>query len=194
MNFLGHLFLSGDRPLVIVGNFMGDGVKGRDLSRFDPELEAGIRLHRAIDHFTDQHSATREAKALIRPYAGRYSGVVADIFYDHFLAAQWHDLHDEPLDRFVERIYGLLGSYRNRMPDRIERMVPYMVEGDWLGNYARVEGVARALMGLSRRAMNGHVMQGAEAALLEHYEILNAGFHRFLPDIQEAMAKGRWHG
>ncbi|MBK7945962.1 MAG: hypothetical protein IPJ85_11965 [Flavobacteriales bacterium] len=66
MNFLGHLFLSGDDPLVITGNFMADAVKGRDLSRFDPRLQEGIRLHRRIDSFTDRSRPVHPGREALR--------------------------------------------------------------------------------------------------------------------------------
>jgi acyl carrier protein phosphodiesterase len=85
MNYLGHLFLSGDDPLVIVGNFMADAVKGGRLEGFPEKVVKGIRLHRAIDGFTDSHPAQRAGRERVRAYAGRYSGVVMDMFFDHLL-------------------------------------------------------------------------------------------------------------
>ena len=187
MNFLGHLFLSGNEPLVIVGNFMADAVKGRDLSRFPAEVERGIRLHRAIDHHTDEHPLQRAGRERLRSYAGRYSGVVMDLFYDHLLASTWHRWHTEPLPIFAQRMYALLNAHRDLMPERTQAMVPYMVSGDWLTSYARVEGMARALHGLSRRVPEGHVMSGAEQVLLDHYALFSDEFERFLPELRTAL-------
>ena len=187
MNFLGHLYLSGDDPQVIVGNFMGDGVKGRDLDRFPPRIREGIRLHRAIDSFTDQHPLARRGRNRLRPHAGRWSGVVLDIFFDHVLAVEWHDLHDEPFDSFVERMYGLLPLYREHMPPRIRHMLPYLIGGDWLRSFATLDGVAWALDGLSRRVTSGAPMRGSDVVLERHLEDYRSEFLGLLPDLQREL-------
>lgn len=183
MNFLGHLFLSGHDDQVIVGNFMADAVKGRDLSRFDAGLQRGIRLHRAIDSFTDGHPLQRRGRERAHAHAGRYASVVMDLFYDHVLAVHWNEFHPEPLATFAQRMYRLLERNLAVMPDRTRRMVPYMIEGDWLTSYATLEGIAWALDGLSRRVPEGGSMRGAETVLREHFETYTAEFRVFLPAI-----------
>lgn len=184
MNFLGHLYLSGDDPLVITGNFMADAIKGSDLSRFPAGLQRGIRLHRAIDHYIDQHPLARAGRDRARAHAGRYAPVVLDLFYDHLLAAHWNALHPEPLEDFTARMYGVLQANATWMEGRPARMLPPMMADDWLGAYAQREGLSRALQGMSRRAPEGEVMAGAEAVLWAHYEAYRAEFIAFLTDIQ----------
>lgn len=185
MNYLGHLVLSGDDPLVITGNFMADAVKGRDLARFGPGIERGIRLHRAIDVFTDDHAVSLSGRERLRSHAGRYAGVVLDLFYDHLLAASWDQHAEEPLDRFSRRMYQVLGANHHHLPERTRHMLPYMVRGDWLTSYARIEGLARALEGLSRRAVNGTAMKGAERVLVENYPAYRAEFSVFFAAVKE---------
>ncbi len=169
MNFLGHLYLSGEDPLVIVGNFMADAVKGRDLSRYEEGLQQGIRLHRAIDVFTDQHPITLVGRERLRATTGKYAGVALDLFYDHVLASNWAQLHPEPLPDFTARMYALLQAHAHHMPERTRGMLPYMVRYDWLNSYARMDGIGRALEGLSRRAPAGEALAGAEKVLARYY-------------------------
>ncbi len=185
MNFLGHLFLSGEEPLVIVGNFMADAVKGRDLSRFDPAIQRGIRLHRAIDSFTDRHPLVVTGRDRARIHAGRYAGVVMDLFYDHLLAANWERWHPERLERFAQRMYGILHIHRELLPPRTRQMLPYMVQGDWLSSYASLAGVGRALTGLSQRAREGGAMHGAERILAENLNEYTIEFNGFLPQVRD---------
>ena len=187
MNFLGHLYLSGDDPMVTVGNFMADGVKGRDLSMYPAPIQEGIRRHRAIDSFTDTHPITAQGRERLYAHAGKYAGVVLDIFYDHLLADEWPHFHDEPLPRFAQRMYGLLSMYRERMPLRTQRMLPHMIQGDWLTAYAHIEGIGRSLDGLSRRVPGGHVMRGAEQVLLREHDAFREEFHHFLPEIRQLI-------
>ena len=183
MNFLGHLYLSGDDPLVTVGNFMADAVKGRDLSRFDQRIEQGIRLHRAIDAFTDAHPLQQQGRKRAHPHAGRYASVVMDLYYDHLLAVNWADFHAEPLPDFARRMYVLLAEHQHLMPERTQHMLPYMAQGDWLTSYATINGIGRALAGLARRVPKGASMVGAEMVLKEHLVEYTAEFREFLPAI-----------
>lgn len=187
MNFLGHLLLSPDQPDVITGNFMADAVKGRDLSRFTPGIAQGIRLHRVIDSFTDTHPLTEVGRARLHPQCGKYAGVALDLFYDHVLASTWGQWHAEPLALFTQRIYTLLTAHAASMPERTQRMLPYMVHGDWLSSYAREEGLAQALAGLSRRAPGGERLAGAERVFAQHASMYIAECSDFLRDIQRHL-------
>ena len=89
MNFLAHIYLSGDSRELLIGNFIGDYVKGKDYEKYPPAIQDGILLHRKIDWFTDDHSITKKAKKLVRGQYGLYAGIVIDIFYDHYLSANW---------------------------------------------------------------------------------------------------------
>lgn len=188
MNFLGHLYLSGNDPLVIVGNFMGDAVKGSDLSAFDPAIERGLRLHRAIDSFTDSHPLQKQGKERAREFAGRYAPVVMDLYYDHVLASNWSEFHDEPLSVFSQRMYRLLDQHRSLMPERTQHMLRYMIEGDKLTSYATLPGIGRALAGLARRVPHGAAMAGSEIILQEHLALYTAEFRIFLIDINAHVA------
>lgn len=188
MNFLGHLFVSGNRPLVIVGNFMADAVKGRDLSQWDPDLEKGIRMHRRIDSYTDNHPLTLHGRERLREHCGKYAGVALDLFYDHAIAQQWDRLCDEPLATFTHRMYRLLEAHSHLMPERTQHMLPYMVRHDWLTSYAHIDGIARALGGLSKRVPGGEVLVGAEAVLEAHHDEFEEECMRFLPELEKHLA------
>ncbi|MEZ4758021.1 MAG: ACP phosphodiesterase [Flavobacteriales bacterium] len=191
MNYLGHLFLSGEEPLVIVGNFMADDIKGRHFHDHHPLVQQGIRLHRAIDSYTDAHPAQREGRARLRVHAGRYSGVVMDMFYDHLLARYWATFRSEPLARYADRMYRLLVEHRELMPPGIRMLLKHMAAGDWLTTYASEEGLARALSGLAARVPEGHVMRGAEAVLWADRDQYTAEFEVFMRDIQEHLRDHR---
>lgn len=188
MNFLGHLYLSGDDPLVITGNFMADAVKGRDLSRFALPVQEGIRLHRRIDSFTDQPRADHAGRAALRAHAGRYAPVVMDLFFDHLLARHWERWHAEPLAVFTQRMYAVLRAHAPVMPERTQRMLPYMIAGDWLTSYAELDGLGEALLGMSARVNGGAAMAGAERVMAEHRRHFEDEFDSFLPALREHIA------
>lgn len=111
MNFLAHLFLSGKPGELMVGNFIADSVKGSMLSDFSEGIQQGIKLHRAIDNFTDNHLVTLKSKERLRIHFGKYAPVVVDIFYDHFLAICWEKYADRSLRIYADEVYKFLGTY-----------------------------------------------------------------------------------
>lgn len=190
MNYLGHLYLSGDDPLVITGNFMADAVKGRDLSRFAPRIQEGIRLHRRIDSFTDAQRPVHAGRAALRAHAGRYAPVAIDLFFDHLLARDWGRWHPEPLSDFTGRMYTLLQEHAADMPERTQRMLPYLVGGDWLRTYASLDGIGRALHGMARRFQGAGPLAGAESVLAAHIAEFEQEFDAFLPALKDHLRAG----
>lgn len=199
MNFLAHLFLAGppvgpgyaDR---LVGQFIADAVPGRRLDGYLPGVQASIRQHRAIDTFTDQHPVVRRATARLRGAGhGKYAGVVADVFFDHFLARYFPEFSPESLPDFTRRVYAQLGARQAEFPARVQQFFPHLVQHNWLLHYAETEGVARSLAGLSRRARPGSNMETAPVELLAHYAAYEADFREFFPHLESmAHASNDW--
>jgi acyl carrier protein phosphodiesterase len=185
MNFLAHLYLSGNNDKIMVGNFMGDFVKGRSaLEQFEPEIIRGIELHRAIDEFTDSHAVVFASKDRLRPKYRHYSGVIVDVFYDHFLARNWSDYHDELLPDFADRAYGVIQSFDAILPSEVKFMMPCMMKGNWWVNYAQTEGIHRALSGMARRTPYESKMDEAVEDLEQHYDEFKAEFKNFFPQLK----------
>src|SRR5690606_21759224 len=150
MNFLAHAYLSGTDKHILLGNFIGDFIKGRQaLSKFDPAIIRGVELHRAIDEFTDGHPIVRESKGRLRATYRHYAGVIVDVFYDHFLASNWAQYHPESLGKFVEDTYRALEGFSPILHAGFKRMFPYMQSGNWLVSYREIGGVHRALSGMA---------------------------------------------
>ncbi|MBA4145302.1 MAG: DUF479 domain-containing protein [Azospira oryzae] len=186
MNFLAHLYLSGADPKVKIGNFIGDFVKGRNLSeQFEAGIVKGIALHREIDAFTDRHPVVRESKIRLRPKYRHYSPVIIDVFYDHFLAANWANYSDQLLADFARDSYNTLEKYQALLPDQVNQMLPYMIKGNWLVGYSQVEGIHRALSGMARRTPYESKMEEATADLQLYYSEFQDEFDRFFPELKE---------
>ncbi|HEU5291016.1 MAG TPA: ACP phosphodiesterase [Cyclobacteriaceae bacterium] len=184
MNFLAHLYLSGDDPKIMVGNFIGDFVKGRNaMEQFEPSIIRGIELHRAIDEFTDSHPVVSESKNRLRPKYRHYSGVIVDVFYDHFLARNWDQYHTDLLPDFADMAYDTIQSYDSILPKDVRYMMPYMIKGNWLVNYSKTEGIHRALSGMARRTPYESKMEEATVDLVNAYELFKAEFDNFFPQL-----------
>jgi acyl carrier protein phosphodiesterase len=185
MNFLAHIYLSNDLPKIMVGNFIGDFVKGRNLlEQFEPDIAKGIELHRIIDAFTDTHAVVRQSKIKLREKYRHYSAVIVDVFYDHFLAKYWTDYHSVSLPSFAEKVYHILENHRPVLPQEVKNMLPYMVSGNWLVNYGTLEGIEQALTGLARRTRYESKMEQSIVELEEFYPEFKQEFQSFFPQLK----------
>jgi acyl carrier protein phosphodiesterase len=185
MNFLSHLFLSGDSEGLIIGNYIADSVKGSDHKNYSPEIQKGILLHRQIDTFTDAHPIVEESKQRLRERYKKYSGVIVDVYYDHFLASNWNDYSEETLRNYTQRIYKLIQNNHSILPEKSVHFTKYMLEYNILEAYARLEGIDRVLTGMSQRAKFESNMQYAIQELKEHYDSFENEFRRFFPELQK---------
>jgi len=183
MNFLAHIYLSGDSDLVTIGNFMADGIKGKDYRKYDRELQIGILLHREIDTYTDAHKTVRKSTKRLHEKYSHYSGVIVDILYDHFLAKNWDKYCDTPLDKYVDHFYDSLEEHFDILPLRIQKIMPYMITNNWLLSYASVEGIAKVLEGMNRRTHNRSQMNLAVNELEEFYEEFEIEFTSFFEEL-----------
>jgi acyl carrier protein phosphodiesterase len=192
MNFLAHQYLSGENTDLMVGNFIADFVKGKiALQGFDKEIIKGIELHRAIDEFTDTHSVVTQSKNRLRPKYRHYSGVIVDVFYDHFLAKNWQSYHTTPLTDFAENVYRTITSYDSILPENVKRMLPYMIKGNWLVNYSKTEGIHRALSGMASRSPYASKMDEAVDDLVLSYDEFQKEFETFFPELKK-FAESFW--
>ena len=183
MNFLAHIYLSGEDEAVTIGNFIADGIKGKRYQKYPQPIQRGILLHRAIDSFTDSHPTVRKSTKRLHENYGHYSGVIVDILYDHFLAKNWKDYHDTPLDVYVADFYELLRNSYEVLPTRIQRMMPYMISDNWLLSYATIKGISKILDQMNVRTKGISKMNFAVLELEEFYDEFEEEFTSFFAEL-----------
>lgn len=189
MNCLAHLYLSGDDSDILYGNYIGDGVKGKQISNYTPQVQAGITLHRFIDNYTDNHPVTAEARSIIRPYFRKYSGVVLDVYFDYFLGNQWAEHHDTALPDFVEKCHVLLDEFEPHMPAKMQYFFKYMKMYNWLLNYRETEALDKIFNGMAKRTPFKSNMEQAVAVLNQHHPELELAFVEFFPELKNAVSE-----
>jgi acyl carrier protein phosphodiesterase len=183
MNYLSHIYLSGESEEIKLGNFIGDFVKGNQFLKYPPEVAKGILLHRQIDSFTDSHGVVNECIAKLRPRFGKYSGIVIDIFLDHFLAVNWDLYSFERLSTFSKRFHAVLLSNYFQLPSQVKLFIPFLIQNKRLQSYASLEGIEKTL-----RIMVKHTSLPAETEfalkiLGDEYHYFDQAFHKFFPEI-----------
>lgn len=183
MNYLAHIYLSGEEKGVLTGNFMGDHVKGKAYDLYPPSIRKGILLHRQIDSFTDSHSHFRAAKKMLREDYGLYSGIVTDLFYDHFLARNWKIYSLTPIREFTQSVHAVLISYFFFLPAKVQGFLPFLIKNRRLESYATIKGIKDSLDIMSRHTSLPANTEKAIRILQENYISLENDFHGFMQDI-----------
>lgn len=178
---------------MMVGNFIGDFVKGRNLlEQFGDGIAKGIELHREIDAFTDRHPVVLQSKTRLRPKYRHYAPVIVDVFYDHFLSRYWDHYHAQPLPDFAREAYLFLESQSDVLPEGVRHLLPHMKRGNWLLNYGNLQGIQRALSGLASRTRHDSHMEQSVQDLEESYDAFKTEFETFFPDLI-AMSRAFLH-
>jgi acyl carrier protein phosphodiesterase len=183
MNFLAHIYLSFGDDNVTIGNFIADSIRGNKFKHLPDSIQKGILLHREIDTYTDAHHIPKKSSKRLHENYGHYSMVIVDIFYDHFLAKNWKQYSDIPLEVFVDRFYDLLEENYVLLPEGIKRMMPYMIADNWLVNYAKMKGIGRVLNGMNRRTQNKSKMNFAILDLEKNYTFFEEEFTAFFEEL-----------
>ncbi len=185
INYLAHLYLSGKHEEVLVGNFMGDFIKGNQWETLPELVGKGVFLHREIDHFTDNHPIVLQSKDKLRVQFRHFSGIIVDMFYDYFLAKNFRRYHDMSLVDFAQQCYALLLHKQELLPEKARHMLHFMVKGDWLSSYATKEGIHRSLKGIGRRTPYTSELHLAIQTLTENEKVFEQEFELFFADMHQ---------
>ena len=185
MNYLMHLFLAGDDRESLVGNMMGDFVKGRLDDRYPPGVRSGIVLHRKIDSFAAGNRFFMQSKRQLDDSYGHYKGILVDIFYDHFLAGNWEKYSIVPFTDYIRRVYAILEDFEPMLPERLRHVLPRMFSSNWLLSYQDLGGVGTILQRMSARIARPNPLAGGLRELIRNYGHLHSDFDCFMPEIQE---------
>jgi acyl carrier protein phosphodiesterase len=183
MNYLAHIYLSGDSDEVKLGNFIGDYVKGNKYLGYPEMVSFGIRMHRSIDSFTDQHADVRECNKLLKPGFGRYSGIVSDIFFDHFLATNFPEYSAFSLRQFSRQAHAVFLSNFFLLPFRVKQFLPFLIQHKRLESYAQRDTMFHVLEIMSRRTSLPSNSLWATQILEQEYDQFEALFRSFFNEI-----------
>lgn len=185
MNYLAHSYLSFGHPQILVGNIISDFVKGKKKLLYPPGVQAGIKLHRLIDAFTDEHRITQEAKLFFRDFYRLYSGAFVDIVYDHFLATDQSIFKGDALEKFTANTFDKLDAQKQIFPENFSYVYPYMKEHNWLLNYKHRWGIEKSFAGLVHRATFMNSSKEAIAIFEKNYSKLHHLYNEFFPNLEE---------
>jgi len=189
VNYLAHIYLSGAHEEIMVGNFIGDYVKGVEYSRFTEFVRKGIILHRHIDSFTDTHVVVKRSKLRIAEKYHKYSGIIVDILYDHFLLSAWSFYSPFQLDSFVGRVHDVLHRHFQILPEGVKLFLPSFFKNNWIQKYSTIEGLEEILHRMSSRTTLPEETDFAIRVLRQEYQQFESEFSAFFPSLMNYVSR-----
>jgi len=185
MNYLAHLYLSGPSDGVKLGNFIGDYVKGNRFSLYPPEIRKGILLHRQIDSFMDEHPLSHASAELFRARYTRFSRVIIDVIYDHYLAKNWDKYSDQSLHDFVNEVHKLFITNYFILPPQVRQFLPFLIRSRRMENYQHLSGIEKTLKIMANHTVLPDHSAWAVEQIVKNDRQLQEQFTGFFEDIRE---------
>jgi len=189
MNVLAHIYLSGESEKIIIGNYIGDYVKGRDYLNYPDLIRKGIILHRHIDSFTDKHPVVHRSKLHFSKKYHKYAGVVVDILYDHFLTREWDFFSRRPLESVTYNFYRAMVNNQESLPPKVREHMSSFIIQNWLESYQTRSGIRRVFKALSRRTSLPKETRFMMRTFKKNYFTLEDDFMEFFPQLIDYVEK-----
>lgn len=164
---------------------MADFIRGKPLPNLPAGIQNGIRLHRAIDDFTDKHEINAQAYAYLRSSSGRLAPVFLDIAYDYFLASHAHYFPNEAaLGMFAAETFDKVDAQLMHTDERFSSMYARMKEQNWLLKYREKENMARSFNSVTYRTKLITDTTPVFEEFLKNEKELKSAFDAFFPDLE----------
>lgn len=190
MNFLAHLHIADHCNSHLMGNLLGDFVKGDPSKQYQTDISNGIKLHRFVDRITDHHVLVEECKPHFTGVARRFAPIALDMFWDHCLAKHWRTFSPQSLDSFVRYAYSEVNKQiSNELPPRFLMLHSRMWSGGWLQSYQDLENIEFALHRMSQRSPRMADLTTTFEVLDNEYEQLEAKFAALYRDVLSQSAE-----
>ena len=185
MNFLGHLYFSENNPELMYANLFGDFVKGKDLSEYTSIVQQGIRLHREIDSYIDNHPIIKELLHHLYPSLPKIAGIAIDLYFDHLLAKNWKNYSAISLGNFIQTFENHSIDEVNYPDENFHFMLFRMKKSQWLIHYASLDGLEHACRGVSQRISFPNTLFNGRTVFEENEQLISEAFKLFMNEAQQ---------
>jgi acyl carrier protein phosphodiesterase len=188
LNLLAHAVLSPNEPLVRLGNIAADFLSRPEEQAMVGPIAAGVRLHRHIDSFTDNHPAVQRAMLRLTGFQ-RFANPIVDVFFDHFLVNNWP--LDESVESYVWTLHAEILEHIHELPTQAQFILRRMIQDEWLLSYFDFAGLRTTFGRMEKRILHNSKrtvnMTGAVALLETHYAEFELDFQEFWPELVKSV-------
>jgi acyl carrier protein phosphodiesterase len=186
LNYLAHIHLAHATETSLLGNFLGDFVKGAQILTLDEDLQQGVRLHRKIDSFTDRHTSVVALKKQFPSSLRRMSGVILDVYFDHLLCHHWSLYCGEAMDEVLAEFYQQLTSRSVPVENRFATVRSSLLNSKWLQNYRQRSGFVGACYQIEKRLGNRiQFAAQADQYMAINHDVVEQQFMTFYPQLMQ---------
>lgn len=192
MNYLAHLHLAQYCQSQLLGNLLGDFVRGNVQDRFTAEVVEGIHMHRWVDAYTDSHPIVLQAKHLFPESLKRFAPIALDMFWDHCLSRHWSLYHEKPLAEFTREAEQIVQDQQRAvrqytvLPESFVAVNDKMWSGRWLESYQDFENIEFALHRIASRRERLAPLSQCITTLATKYTQFESLFFVFYPQLLNA--------
>jgi len=183
VNFLAHLYLSGDDEELMIGNFIADFIRNKEVINYSEGIQKGIFLHRKIDFYTDTHPIVKQGTHRLRTNHGKYAPVVLDVLFDYLLANNWEKYSEESIADYTIKVYKILSRNQSFLPPKIGNRLPEMIADNWLVKYGWDDGLRYVFERMKKRVSQPNLLENAVESLKEDYPSYENEFNAFFPEV-----------
>lgn len=184
LNYIAHIHIASVTNTSLLGNFLGDFIKGAELGHLASSLQNGIKLHRKVDTFTDVHPEIKSFKRTFPSAVRRLASVAIDVYFDHLLLKYYEGMNSNAQNRLFQRFYDELREFELPYNQRYSAVRASLLQHQWLQDYNKPETCLAALFSIERRLGNRiKFAQAAMAHLEENQEQALACFTQFYPEL-----------
>lgn len=180
MNYLGHLYLSGNDTGLMQANLYGDFVKGTGLSHLPETIQRGIRLHRSIDHFIDNHPVVHGLLPVLRPDLPKVARIAVDIYFDHLLAKHWEQFHPQPLDSYLQAVYRGFDLGDPHYSSDYRTFLGHMIQRNWIRSYPTLDAVDKMSHNVGAQLSFPNKLADGKAVFLIHEKTITQAFFEYM--------------
>ena len=173
----------------MIGNFIADFIRNREVQNYSQSIQKGIILHRKIDTYTDNHPLVRMGTARLQPRHRKYAPVILDVLFDYLLANNWEKYSNEPISAYTIRVYKILMRHKTILPPRIGNRLPEMVADDWLIKYGWGDGLRDVFNKMKKRVSRPTLLDNAVESLKKDYDLYESEFNLFFPEVIEYVKR-----
>lgn len=184
MNFLAHFHLAWPDEGLVAGGLEGDYFKGPLNGTLSPSLARGVKLHRAIDAYTDAHPLIAQLRRDLPAGLRRYAGILIDLSFDHYLSLHWSRYSDMPLRTFSDEVYAVLADHEGELSAAARDMAKRLEQHDVLTLYLEWDTVTASAKRIGRRFQRRNPFLDVDTELAPGKAMLEEAFLNFYPDLQ----------